>query len=77
MARTPTSQIVRELLLAPVAYGVEVFRGVDSNWRASPVTYPDYWEAIIWAMVLLERLDDVEEVRVVPIDTKGVEHSTT
>ncbi|WP_405217767.1 DUF3846 domain-containing protein [Agrococcus sp. Ld7] len=74
---TDLPDAVRELLLAPVAYGVEVCRGVDSKWHTSPVTYPDYWEAIIWAMVLLERLDDVEEVRVVPVDPEGAEQRTT
>lgn len=38
-----------------------------SNWYASSARFDDYFVAAIWAMVLLERLPDVEDIQVVPI----------
>ncbi|NYF28101.1 DUF3846 domain-containing protein [Microbacterium sp. JAI119] len=59
---------VRELLLSPRCYGVEVRTVGDAAWCRNETIYPDYWEAIVWAMVLLERMPEVTDTRVVPVD---------
>lgn len=59
---------VRELLLHKRRYRIGVRLTGDPLWYPIRATHPDYWEAIIWAMVLLERRADAEDVRVVPVD---------
>lgn len=59
---------VGELLLAVRRYRVEVRTFGDPNWYRNQASYPDYWEAIVWGMVLLERWTAAEDVRVVPVD---------
>ncbi|MDQ4213731.1 DUF3846 domain-containing protein [Microbacterium sp. ASV81] len=62
----------RKLLLTPHRYRLEVRTFGDPNWYRDQATYPDYWEAIVWAMVLLERIPTMEEVRVVPVKLNQV-----
>ncbi|GAB3608356.1 hypothetical protein GCM10027414_04810 [Humibacter ginsengiterrae] len=64
---TDVPLLVRELLLTPAAYRVEVRTFGDPKWYQNQATYPDYWEAMIWAMVLLERWTAAEDVRIVPV----------
>jgi len=54
----------RELLLAQTSYRVEVRTVGDPRWYGNQATYPDYWEAVVWAMVTLERWELAEDVRV-------------
>ncbi len=58
---------VRELLLRPATFRVEVRTIGDPKWYGNDARYDDYCEAIIWAMVLLERWSSAEDVRVVPV----------
>lgn len=61
---TDVPRAVCELLLTPSRYYVEVRTAGDPTWHPNGTTYPDYWEAIVWAMVLLERTPEANEVRV-------------
>lgn len=59
----------RSLLLATTPFRVEVRVVGDPKWYSNQATYPDYWEAIVWAMVLLERWTLAEDVRVIPVQS--------
>ncbi|PPG44391.1 DUF3846 domain-containing protein [Rathayibacter sp. AY2B5] len=72
-ADTDVPTAARDLLLSPRRYRVEVRTAGDPTWYRNRATYPDYWEAIVWAMVLLERMSEVEETRVVPVDGDAAE----
>ena len=39
----------------------------ETEWHRIHATYNDYWEAVIWAMLLLERWALATDVRVVPV----------
>ncbi len=39
----------------------------EPKWIQIPATYDDYFEAVVWAMVTLERWTAAEDVRVVPV----------
>lgn len=64
--------VVRELLLAPATYRVEVRTFDDPKWYSNQATYPDYWEALVWGMVLLERWTAAEDVRIVRVESKPI-----
>lgn len=36
--------------------------------RAAPGNYADYFEALVWAMVIFERWPSAADVRVTPVD---------
>lgn len=72
-ADTEVPTAARELLLSPGRFRVEVRTAGDPTWHRNRATYPDYWEAIVWAMVLLERMPEVVDTRVVPVDGDAVE----
>jgi hypothetical protein len=55
-----------ERLLGPGVWRVEVRTVGDPKWYRNQATYSDYFEALIWAMVTLERWSAAEDVRVVP-----------
>lgn len=38
----------------------------EPAWFRSSARYADYFEAVVWAMVLMERVDSAEESKVVP-----------
>lgn len=59
----------RELLLNSGVWRVEVKTHGDPNWYQNQATYEDYFEAVVWAMVTLERWSAAEDTRVVPVDT--------
>ncbi len=52
---------------APDRYGVELQDGGDGTWRTDGLQYADYWEAIMWAMLLLKQVPEATDARVVPI----------
>lgn len=64
---TDVPDAVRELLLRPRTYRVEVRTAGDPKWYGNQATYPDYWEAVVRAMVTLERWTLAEDVRVLPV----------
>ncbi|QAY74241.1 DUF3846 domain-containing protein [Agromyces protaetiae] len=39
--------------------------GID-QWYANQRTYDDYFEALVYAMVILERWEEIDDIRVVP-----------
>lgn len=69
---TDVPDAVRKLLLTPTDYRVEVRTVGDPKWYGNQAIYPDYWEAIVWAMVTLERWRLAEDVRVVPVAPEGL-----
>jgi hypothetical protein len=58
-----------ELLSRPGKWRVEARPKAEPDWIQIPGTYDDYFEALVWAMVTLERWTAAEGVRVVPIGT--------
>lgn len=58
---------VLSLLMETQAYRVEVQVIGETEWHRNRATYTDYWEAVIWAMLLLERWALATDVRVVPV----------
>lgn len=60
------------LLRSTAAFRVEVRLAGESIWHRIQATYPDYWEAIVWAMMLLERTSAAEDVRVAPIGPDSI-----
>lgn len=63
---------VRNRLLVTMRYRVEVRLSGMSVWHRDSASFPDYWEALIWAMVLLDRIDDAVDVRVLPVDSDEI-----
>ena len=61
---------VLELLTETVAYRVELRVIGETEWLRGQITYTDYWEAVIWAMVLFERWALATDVRVMPVSGK-------
>ncbi|WP_409048502.1 DUF3846 domain-containing protein [Microbacterium sp. HA-8] len=55
------------MLARPGKWRVEVRTVGDPNWYRSQVTFSDYFEALVWAMVTLERWKATEDTRVVPV----------
>jgi len=51
----------------PGTWRVEAKPKAEPDWVQIPATYDDYFEAVVWAMVTLERWTDAEDVRVVPV----------
>lgn len=58
---------VAERLLGHGVWRVEVKVHGDPKWYRNQATYTDYIEALVWAMVTLERWTQAEDTRVVPV----------
>lgn len=58
---------VAEMLGRPGIWRVEVRVAGDPKWCRNQATYDDYFEALVWAMVTLDRWTAAEDVRVVPV----------
>jgi hypothetical protein len=74
-ADTAVPSEAQSLMLATSPFRVEVRVTDDPKWYTNQAIYPDYWEAIVWAMLLLERWTMAEDVRVVPVEPGAVESS--
>lgn len=59
---------VRDQLLTAVPHVIELRLNGQPGWHRTQAIYPDYLEAIVWAMVLLERIPEAVDVRVLPVD---------
>lgn len=59
---------VIDTLMHAGRWRVEVRAADDSKWYRNQVTYEDYFEALVWAMVTLERWTMAQDVRVVAVD---------
>lgn len=57
---------VVDVLTGTGPWRVEVKVHGDPKWYGNQATYSDYFEALVWAMVTLERWTQAEDVRVVP-----------
>lgn len=64
---TDLPQEVVELLTGSTVWRVEVRTYGDPKWYRNQASYSDYFEALVWAMVTLERWSAAEDVRVVPV----------
>lgn len=64
---TDVPESVAELFLRPGLWRVEVQTTDGPIWFRSQMTYQDYWEALVWAMVTLERWKPAIDVRIVPV----------
>ena len=58
---------VGSMLAHPGEWRVEVRTIGDSKWYRNQTTYSDYFEALVWAMVTLERWTAAADTRVVPV----------
>ncbi|SIS17685.1 protein of unknown function [Microbacterium sp. RURRCA19A] len=58
---------VARLLTEPGRWRVEAKVKGEKDWMQIPATHTDYFEALVWAMVTLERWRHAEDVRVVPV----------
>lgn len=58
---------VVEMIGKPGVWRVEVKVGGDPEWHRNQATYTDYFEALVWAMVTLERWTEAEDTRIVPV----------
>ncbi|MBN9201593.1 MAG: DUF3846 domain-containing protein [Microbacterium chocolatum] len=58
-----------ELLLNSGVWRVEVKTHGDPKWYRNQATYEDYFEALVWAMVTLERWSTAVDTRIVPVGT--------
>ncbi|MDL9980081.1 DUF3846 domain-containing protein [Microbacterium sp. ASV49] len=65
---TDVPKEVIDTLMHPGHWRVEVRVADDSKWYRNQVTYRDYFDALVWAMVTLERWTMAQEVRVVAVD---------
>lgn len=63
---------VARLLAEPGRWRVEAKVKGEKDWMQIPATHTDYFEALVWAMVTLERWRRVEDVRVVPVAAQKV-----
>lgn len=63
---TDVPRTVVDTLKEAGVWRVEVRTVGDPKWYRNQATYIDYFEALVWAMVTLERWTAAEDVRVVP-----------
>lgn len=60
-------------MLTGGVWRVEVRTHGDPKWYGNQMQYTDYFEALVWAMVTLERWTAAEDVRVVPVGPDRIE----
>ncbi len=65
------SEVAERLLRAGV-WRIEVKVPNESDWVRVPATHRDYFQALVQAMVALERWAEAEDVRVVPVQSDEV-----
>lgn len=63
-------------LLNPHGHRIEVLTHGDPKRYANTATYPDYFEAAVWGMSLLERWTLTDKVRIRPVDEWGAGNPT-
>lgn len=57
---------LRELLI-PSPFAIEFRTDTEPGWHRSGATLPDYWSALVWAMMLTERSTGLQDVRIVSL----------
>ncbi|EXJ50910.1 DUF3846 domain-containing protein [Microbacterium sp. MRS-1] len=71
---TDVAEPLAASLLSPYGHRVEVLTHGDPTWYGNRASYPDYFEAAVWAMTLLERWTQAADVRILPLtEQDGVE----
>lgn len=58
----------RELLLTSDSYLVEVQLAGDDQWYVGLPVWLDYWDALMWATLLLEQIPGAGAIRVIPVN---------
>lgn len=56
------------LLTKKEPYAVMTLVGDSPRWVSHPFPYDDFFEAVVWAMILSDRVTDTREVRVMRLD---------
>lgn len=69
---TDVPREVQSRLLTPVRYRVELQLAGECEWNSNPVAFPDYWEALVWGIVFLERIPKAVDVRVLPVEPDAI-----
>lgn len=69
---TDVPETVTSLLMETKVYTVEVQVIGETEWHPNAAKYSDFWEAVIWAMLLLERWAVATDVRVVPVIDQNI-----
>lgn len=59
-----------ELLHTDAAYLVEVRVVGDDGWQVGLPVCLDYWDALMWATLLLEQIPGADATRVVPAEPR-------
>lgn len=67
---------LRHMLTGGV-WRVEVRTHGDPKWYGNQMQYTDYFEALVWAMLTLERWTAAEDVRVVPVGPDRIARDVT
>lgn len=65
---TDIPEMATDLLTGYGPWRVKVRTVGDPKWYSNQLVYVDYFDAITWAMLTLERWTAAEDVRVVPAD---------
>lgn len=63
---TDLPPVVDALITSSGAYGIQFRAHGESTWRNYTAKYADYFEALVWAMVLFARPNYIDDVQVVP-----------
>lgn len=61
-------------LLNPYGHRLEVQTKGDPKWYGNEAVFPDYFEAAVWGMTLLERWTLAHAVRVLPLTEQDAAH---
>lgn len=69
-ADTELPVVARELLLTEADYLVEVRLVGDDQWRIGLPVRLDYWDALMWAILLLEQIPGGDDTRVVSAESR-------
>lgn len=67
-ADTEVPATARELLLTSASHVVEVRFAGDDQWHIGLPVWLDYWDALMWATLLLEQIPGAADTRVVSVE---------
>lgn len=67
-ADTEVPAAARALLLTEASYRVELRFAGDDRWQVGLPVWLDYWDALMWATLLLEQIPGADRTRVVPVE---------
>lgn len=64
---TDVPEHVRELLLSPAFFALEMRTDAHPGWQCGSTALPDYWSALVWTMMLTEHFTGLRDVRIVSL----------